>query len=230
MLQMKYVWLFVATSALIDVIASLVFIAAPSAGTVRGYIVNEDSLIENLTAGLFLCTFLFALVLLNTRRITNKLNFKWLILLLALGLIGFLDEISFGERLLGLEMPVLGATKIDAVHDIFELGISLTPRLASDQQLIILLVLFGGLVLSIVAILKYGKRIRNAAIADRFYPLYLVILFFVLLVCSALMLDTGRFPFTGHKAVEECLELNAAMALLTCCFIIYKLEMNKSSP
>lgn len=224
---MKYVCLFVATSVLINVITMLVYISASPYGIVRGLIAEEDKLIENLTAVLFFCTFLFALLLVNTRGIVDRFNRKWLILLLALGLIGFLDELSFGERLFDLEMPVIGGVEIDAVHDFTEFGLRLTLILITDYQLAFSLVLLGGLVLSIVAILKYGNRFWTAVIADRHYPLYLVMFFFMVLIFSALSLDTGQYPFRGYQVVEECLELNAALALLTSCIIIYKLATNR---
>lgn len=222
--QIKYAWLFVGTLFIVDVIAALVFITAPSASTVRGYFIREDSLIENLTAAFYFCAFASALFLLTNRSIRNRKGRNWLTALSALGLVGFLDEISFGERLFDFDMPVTHGTKIDAVHDVLELGLSLPVRLESDQKQIILLLLLTGLVLSLVAILKYGKRFLKFVITDRYCPIYLVALIFVLLGCSALILDTGRFPFRGFNAVEECLELNAALALLASCFIIYKLE------
>ncbi len=224
---MKYVWLLLATSVLVNVIAILAFISSPSSGIPRGYFISEDSLVENLTAGLFFCTFLFALVLLKTRSMKNKFNRKWLILLLALGLIGFLDEISFGERLLDLEMPRLGATKIDAVHDFFELGLNLTINLITHHQLLVLLLLLSGLILSIIMILKFGKRFWESAIADSNYPLFIVMFIFIVLIFSALILDARLLPFSGYQAVEELFELDAALALLASCFIIYKLETNE---
>jgi hypothetical protein len=219
--------LILATITLVDVIALLVFISAPSAGTVRSYFVREDSLIENLTAGLYFCAFASALILLTNRRIRNRKSCTWLTALSALGLVGFLDEISFGERLFNFDMPVVRETKLDAVHDVVELGLSLTIGLETDQKQLVMLFLLSGLALSLVAILKYVKRFWKSVITDRYFPLYLVGFIFVLLGCAALMLDTGRFPFRGFNAVEECLELNAALTLLTACFMIYKLETQK---
>ena len=43
----------------------------------------------------------------------------------------------------------------------------------------------------------------------------------------AFVLDTNRFEFPGYRALEECFELNAALALLTGCFLLYRLEIGK---
>lgn len=224
-----YIYLFAATSALIDIVAGLVFVFSPYSGTVRGYFLNEDSLIENLTAGVYFCTFLLALNFLVTRRITSNVYRKWLILVFTLGIVGFLDEISFGERLFDLEMPVLAGTKIDALHDFFGLGVSLMDRLISQHLLIAVLLLLTGLVIFSIAILKYGKRFWHVATVDGSYPVFLIIFIFTVLVLSALILDANLLPVRGDRALEEMFELNASMALLTSCFIIDRLDANKRS-
>ena len=115
---MKYVWIYIGAIALIDAIAGVVFVSAPSDGLVRGYFVSEDSLIENLTASFYLLTCLFALVLLNIRSTRTMRGRKALMLFSVFGLIAFLEELSYGERLFDIEMPVLSGMKIDAVHDL----------------------------------------------------------------------------------------------------------------
>ncbi len=224
---MRYVWLFVAASVVIDVSALLVLVSAPEAGTVRGYIVNEDSLIENLTAGIFFCAFLFALVVFTAQGNRPAAERKWLFLLMVLGLACFLDEISFGERLLGLTMPMLGQTKIDSMHDLIQLGIDKVPGPITDYQLQFLFLLLAVLGLFLLAALKYCKRNFSTVIAGKYFPLTFVMVCFFGLVSLALLLDAKLFPFRGEQAVEELLELNAALALLTCCVIVYQLETGK---
>ncbi len=224
---MKYVWIFIAAIALVDAVAFVVFVGAPKDGAVRSYFVSEDNLIENLTASVYLFTFLFAFVLLRIRSMKDARSRKFFILFSVFGLIGCLEEISYGERFFDINMPTLGGVKIDAIHDFFGLGINLILSLATNNQVLILLVFLSGLVLSIIAIRKYGKRYWDAAIVRQYYPSILVTLLFIVLIFSSLMLDTDRFHFRGYKALEEFLELNAAVALLTSCFLIYKLETDK---
>ena len=221
---LRYVWVLVATLILVDVAAALVFVAAPSSSTVRGYFVSEDSLIENLTAGVFIGSSLLALFFLTSRRVRSKKSRMWLATLSALGLLAFLDEISFGERLLDIDMPVLGDTKIDAVHDLVDLGLNQLDRLQSDQAQLVLLVLVGGTVLLLAMMLRHGIRIRESIVTDRYYPVYLVAFIAILLGCSALALDTERFSFRGAKALEECFELNVALSLLASCLIVLAIE------
>ena len=224
---MKYVWIYIGAIALIDAIAGVVFVSAPSDGLVRGYFVSEDSLIENLTASFYLLTCLFALVLLNIRSTRTMRGRKALMLFSVFGLIAFLEELSYGERLFDIEMPVLSGMKIDAVHDFFSLGLDLTLSLAAVNQLLIFLGFLTVLVLSAAAIFMYGKRHWEAAVAHQFYPAYLMALFFVVLIIFSLIIDTGLFEFPGFRALEECLELNAALALLMSCFLTYKLGADR---
>lgn len=75
---MQYLWIFIALSVFINGTALLVFISAPEAGTVRGYIVSEDSFVENLTAALFFGTALFATALLLYRQHLSRPDRNWL--------------------------------------------------------------------------------------------------------------------------------------------------------
>jgi hypothetical protein len=228
--QMNYFWLLITLSALIDVTACLFFISNPSGGIVRTYIAAEDGILENLTVVLYLLTFLFALVLLGTQSIKRQFDRKWLVLLLALGLIGFLEEISYGERLLSLEMPIVYNIKIDGVHDFVDVAINLIPTLVAEHLVPSLLIALGVLVMFVVAIGKYRKTLWNAATTGEYRELYLVMFFLVGLACGAVILDSDLFPFKGDLALEECFELNFALALVAACFIIYKINANKSQP
>lgn len=227
-MQVNRVWLLVAALVLIDLVAALIFITAPSGGTVRGYFVHEDSLIENLTAAFYLFTFFAALLLLKNQRVSSVNSRRWLIMLSAVGLLGFLDEISFGERLFDLAMPVLGDTKIDAVHDVVELALNQAAGLGSGQKQLLVLILFCLLALAFVAILKHAGRLWGSIVTDRHLPLYVLLTGFVSLGCAALILDTGWFRFRGAVALEEFFELNAALVLLTSCLSIYEIEAAES--
>ncbi len=226
---MKYVWYFLIAVVLIDVIALLAFTSVDT-DTAKAFIVAEDGIVENLTVGLYLRTFLFALVLFNTQSKSDATCRKWLILLMVLGLLGFLEEISFGERLFNLNMPMLGGVKIDALHDFIDVGIILVSNLITDYQLPALLLLLSVFILFLFVLLKYGKRLWGAFVAESYYPLHLMMFFFVVLAFLALLMDAEFFPFKGDLALEECFELNAALALLTSCLIIFKLKSDKTLP
>jgi hypothetical protein len=60
----------------------------------RSYLFHEDSLIENLSAILYLISFFTAFLF----SLKIKIYRKALIVLSAVSLLGFLDELSFGER------------------------------------------------------------------------------------------------------------------------------------
>ncbi len=73
---------------------------------------GEDRQIENLTAGILLAT-TFLSIFLYFRG--NK-RAKIFLIFAFLGLIGFLDEISFGRRLLPVPMPKSHGLTIDGVR------------------------------------------------------------------------------------------------------------------
>jgi hypothetical protein len=81
----------------------------------RRIIAGEDRIVETATALAFLGSFLYVLIPYFTTRKTS--HPKSHVFVSLLGMIAFLDEISFGERLLDLQMPHLGSVKIDGVHD-----------------------------------------------------------------------------------------------------------------
>ena len=83
-------------------------------------LIKEDGLIENISAILFAAAFLISLI--HWPKIRRKEGATTFVFVGILGLIGFLDEISFGERLFDLTMPVIYEVKIDALHDFFYLG------------------------------------------------------------------------------------------------------------
>ena len=147
---------------------------------------------------------------------------------MVLGLVGFLEEISFGERLFNLNMPMLGSVKIDALHDFIDVGIILVPNLITDYQLPALFLLLSMFILFIFVVLKYGKRFWGAFVDESYYPLNLVMFFFVVMAFLALLMDAEFFPFKGDLALEEIFEFNAALALLTSCMIIFKLKSDKT--
>ena len=76
---------------------------------------KEDGLLENLTVGILFATF----------SLSSYFYFKFkrkgniFLLLAAFGLVGFLDEISFGRRMFPVPMPKSHGLTIDGFHDVF---------------------------------------------------------------------------------------------------------------
>ena len=78
---------------------------------------REDVFLENLTAGVLFATFCLSSFLHLKFKVKTNIFFA----IAILGLIGFLDEISFGRRLLPIPMPKSHGLTIDGVHDLLHL-------------------------------------------------------------------------------------------------------------
>ena len=114
MLRINYFWWLILVITVTNAVTGVFFVTNPSGGLVRTFIAAEDALLENLTVAFFFFAFIFGLALLFTRQVNEPLNRKGLYLISAVGLIGFLDELSWGERLFDLKVPNVYGVDIDA--------------------------------------------------------------------------------------------------------------------
>ena len=127
-----------------------------------------------------------------------------------------MDEISFGRRLLPIPMPKSHGLTIDGVHDLVHLlknitRTNLTYHPLGTYIVISLLVIVAGFVW------YKTKKIRQRAI-NLFakYEIRDLVLVIILCIVFSQGIDTFRWNIYPYQAVEECLELTAAVALLTC--------------
>ena len=93
-------------------LASSIYLWVP---WLRKPLIRENNLLELLTAALF-----FLVVILGVKRLvklkgTHNGKMYWIIPIV--GLIGVLEETSFGHSFLYYEVPVINGVKIDALHD-----------------------------------------------------------------------------------------------------------------
>lgn len=182
------------------------------------YFVDEDRLIENLTAFMFLLTGLAAMIFAIRRRGFPN---QGLILLSIIGYIGFLDEIGFGQRTLGFPVPVIAGKKIDAVHDIPIAILKSLFRLAEDNLLPAIILTGIGIGSVLFVIYSYRNAIaRNARTMSR-YPPFILVLFFMALIGLAMVLDTDLFDLEFTIVLEEMFEMNAALMLFLSAIAIY---------
>ncbi len=181
-------------------IISAIYVFIP---TLRPSLTTEDQFIENLTAVVFFTAFLTAVIRITTSNESHRLAYA---IVPLLGLIGFLDELSFGQRFFGLKAQTIRGVNIDAVHDVL--------LLAPDTYGVLLGFLLLTLsVLTLVVIPKTRIRIRDAF---KRYPRLRFLPFFAAFGLAALALDLHlvfiRPPFFIY--LEEMFEMNAALALL----------------
>ena len=172
---------------------------------IRDTLVAEDEVVENLSALLFLLGAGLGVLRLWGSR-TRSLAY-WGIPLLAL--VGFLDEMSFGERMFGLSMPVVLGVKIDAVHDLFYVFYNIVGGQVGRRGFILL----GVVLATLVAAVGWRRRATLTSALRRHSPL-LFVLIATVMVFAALVID---LDFVRHRfliLIEELLELNAGLALV----------------
>ncbi|MEL6813777.1 MAG: hypothetical protein AAFP03_03060 [Cyanobacteria bacterium J06598_3] len=198
----------------------------------RDSLIEESTLLENLTAILAFNSFLVGLffVLKRKHRPTRKLAQKFYALLPVFGLLLFLDEISFGEDIFGFEFFTLGGMKIDSLHDFVSLFYkkAIIP-VGGRSELwygVASLVALTGLALLTVFVRRYRYRFRRhefPQVLRRLYQAYPPLIFVAIAIglgLLAMTVDLRIVQFKGAKFLEELFEMNAALALLLACFAI----------
>ena len=107
---MKQVWRFLAVCGFTSALAVAIHFLLPEQ---RHWLVDEDDVVENLSVLFFLLGFF-----LNAYVAIRVSSQRWLPVLCGLiSLAGALDELSFGERLLHLNIPRIRGVKVDGLHD-----------------------------------------------------------------------------------------------------------------
>ena len=179
---------------------------------------QEDHLLENLTTGLLLGTAFFGFM--NWKQ--KQRNTNAVATCTAYASIGFLDEVSFGQRLIGFTPPMAGGTSLDGFHDLANMlkkviSINLQYHPAQTFTLFVLL----ALTLAVIAIR------RRSNLSNTFYHLKrLGLSFTILSIVSAIiisqLLDLKIIALPWSTPLEEILELISALGLLTCMAIAVK--------
>jgi hypothetical protein len=132
-----------------------------------------------------------------------------LLLVSVIGFVAFLDEISFGERLLDLSMPSIRGWKVDGVHDIVERALRFVLKSGTATTVVLASLVFGAFV--------FRKTLFDWMSLVRRHPPYLAMVAFVILISAAVLLDARVIRFGGYQFAEEVLEMNGALALIVAC-------------
>ncbi|HCD36233.1 MAG TPA: hypothetical protein DEQ23_04255 [Chlorobium sp.] len=182
------------------------------------YFIEEDGLIENLTALFYMLTAVIAVSLVTRRRG----SLPYLMVIAAIGLLGMLDELSFGERFFHLPMPKIGVWKVDGVHDLFYVAYKSMKNFSRAYGYIF----YPVLVVAVSALLWLGVQFRSRIATsigyyghrDFFHLFYAA----CGLVLFALLVDIHLFKGEVAFLLEEIVELNSAFALIAACFALPK--------
>jgi hypothetical protein len=175
----------------------------------------EDRTVESVGAAFFLLT-----AIVSARAVAQGRRALCL-LIGGLGLLAFLDELSFGERVLRFEAPVIHGVKIDAVHDV----LSLSWAAVGDPRTYVALVALTGLAVCASAfLLRHRLGGVRAMLADPATPLLCAS---ATLIAGAQFIDYGfgkhvlrtvlgwdRYQLVRASQFEEAAELMGAVLLL----------------
>lgn len=173
------------------------------------YIQDEDGLIEMLSAVAFLLAGLAGLRATLTAR-TSPARVVGLLICLT-GFVGFLDEISFGQRIYWFEPYEPYGIPIDAVHDLFTLAYAFLSAHFTGMQVASI-----GLAAAAAAVFVL-LRFRRTLSSLRSEPglTYLVCAIALIFVAATIDLEFLNVPL-GHfiYSLEETFELDAGIVLL----------------
>jgi hypothetical protein len=189
----------------------------------RGYLLYEDSLIENISAGLFVISFLLGVFLYRKYESHRRV----LIILSTVSLFGFLEEISYGQRIYGVVAPRVYGVPIDSIHDFFSMSYKLFRDLVRHN---LALVLMGSLIFFIIV--NLSMMVHRAKVLDIIKkiftdPPYILSSFFILLIILSSVIDLEIIHKMVIYMVEEILEMNAGLALL-CCGLSIREQLSSS--
>lgn len=179
------------------------------------FIIEEDHLVENISAFSYLTAFFLGIWILTNYSSWRKLT--WLVTII--GLIGFLDELSFGTRFFEFTEPELLNKNINAVHDFITIGYVFLENIIGFYGILSLVVAF---VIGSILLYMYQQKYRlENFIGDPTKPPGLFLVMFFLFVLLAQVADLKDF-IAPLVIIEELFELFGGVAL---CF--YSLSLAK---
>lgn len=204
--QVNFHRLFYPIAAVVTVIFCLVYYFVPS---LRKSLVLEDQFLENLGAEIYLLSFVLGLIML-ARIQQKKLRPIYLIIPFT-GLIAFLDDIGFGQRMFNLQMPKVYNVEVDAVHDFATIGYYIIRDHGSP-------VLDAGLVLAAGLVVWYllhkfpGLISRSLHLLKR-HPSFQLLFVALAIVGASLVADLRPTGRQYWDFVQQLLELDSGIAL-----------------
>ena len=208
-IKTKLTAVYVYTVSFTAILFTLVFAIFPRS---RKQFIKENRFLEDATAYLFLLAFLVGIYMILKMRKSHFL--KSYFIFPFLGLLGYLDEISFGKKFFDIEQfPEISGVEFDGAHDIFALIYASVFKSGSYLPLIFICIF------SLILIIGILKKIGNPILLFKKlffkHPPFKFFIIFTLLLSVAVILDLhilGKNDYLSY--VEELTEFNTALALL----------------
>ena len=182
----------------------------------RPYLVGEDQIIENLSALFFFASFVFALVLLRQHTVRRRL----LIFVAVLALAAFLDEVSFGGRIIGVEFPIYFGTPFDGIHDVVAISFEWTRIQVGYLIFPILFIVICGA--GTLIFLLCRNHLSQPGRFSEYLDEYFFGGLFCIFLSAALFIDLHIVKWGPAELFEELFEMNAGLVLLLYCAGMWK--------
>lgn len=186
--------------------------------TYRDWFIEEDQFLENLTTGLFLGAFFLSALILVLNRGGRLTDFS----VPAASLLGFLEEVSYGERF-SKSIPMLVPDQnIDALHDYFKIGFLFIQK----QENNIIVFLIGGILLVLIFLagyflVQYLRKHKTRKPLILFGPLIFTLIS-ATIILIALVLDLNVLKIRNFTFIEELLEFFTGLTLCLGAISIYQ--------
>lgn len=184
----------------------------------QGLITTEDNLVETCSASLYFSAFIISLF-----KVCRRSNVSWKIPVLAgVSLLGFLDELSFGERLFSLSMPTLLGMKIDSAHDLIYVARNYVLGYVTANPGIGAFFIGGFLGILLLAVWKWRSQIQEFFVTRFDKSVIFLGFIFTIFGMTAIFIDLEIIENEYLFALEEILEMNSAMCLFFLSLILKK--------
>lgn len=175
----------------------------------------EDMLIEDITALFFLMSFIFGSVFIL--RLKEKKERKIYLVLPLFGLIGFIEELDWGERIFHFKAFYIYGIKFNALHDI---NMLLHKKLTEQSGSLLYILAAICLLISAIIFLKYRNYFLRIPEFLRKYPSFGLIIIASSFLLTAQVYDFELVKPMFFEALEEILEMNGAFTWLFASFLI----------
>jgi hypothetical protein len=215
---MKYIKAYILFTALAVGVGLVLYFFNPA---IEDVISDEYSFVQTSTALMYLVASGVALYLMRQSRSRTE----WIVLAVA-GLVGFLEETSFGHVYIDYPIMVIDGKPIDALHDFFGLAGKLVYQgIKAPQTRMITLVIVAAGAAGGTALLGLYWQKWLASLKYIFqHPVYLLIGLFFTWNFISLVLDTHILPFST-TVIEEMLEWSASVGLLFANYVGKKIDL-----
>ncbi len=208
------IYVFIVVSDII--ICYFVYFFFPSA---RKHLVSEDKTVETISAILFFCAFLVGLFYLIAKRAKHATVL--VCLATFLGLLGFVEELSFGGRFVGYKYPRAYDVRLDSVRDVIFVAQRFIEVQVETYGTLIYWATAIGALSGLTLVCAYTSNyLKKFLYLSRRHDCYMFIAIFLVFVVVAIVIDLRVLEWKPIYVLEEALEMNAALALIFSCLSI----------